>query len=221
MTDLRERIIARLVEAVKTGEHCGTSDTGPRRIAAISVGGFGLLSKHKLWRDAMLGVSKVETPHPRAQQRFLDAWTRVPWGYFVRDQMGDDDIYFAALRKLLPLYEGPPVTLYRGQLGREPVGASWTRSFKIATKFALYGAENVDPDNLYRAKFPPRTGAVLLVAKDLKSEIISAPCLHGEAEGEYVVDPRGLNYSVGIDWDEVDKDMRELKIKIGTNEGLR
>jgi hypothetical protein len=194
LSEITERILDRLVEAVLTGEHCGTSDVGPRRVAALSLGGLGLLSRHDLWSEAMRRISKLEASHPRAQERFLDVWTRVPQGIY-RTRVNDDDIFFAALRVLLPPYAGGGVQLYRGQLAGEPVGPSWTRSYHIAKKFALYGWDNVDPNRLDRAKIAARDGAVVLRAR-VHDEIICAPCLLGHAEGEYIVDPRSVEYIV-------------------------
>jgi hypothetical protein len=191
--NVTNKIIARLVEAVQTGEHCGTSDTGPRRVAAISIRGFGLLTKHGLLAEAMRQVSEIETPHPRAQQRFLDVWTKR--GVLFRELTCDDSAFFAGLRVLLPAYEGPPITLYRGQLAGDPLGVSWTCDYIVAVKFALYGCASI-PNNSDLSKpikgHTPRRNGILVRATPHPSQIISAPCLHGHREGEYVVDPRWL-----------------------------
>jgi len=84
--------------------------------------------------------------------------------------------------------------LYRGQREAHPVGLSWTRSDYIAVKFALYGLANVNVFKLHRAKHEPyRDGVVLSTIAH--SEIICAPCLLGHEEGEFILDPRGLNYA--------------------------
>jgi hypothetical protein len=112
----------------------------------------------------------------------------------VRAWVGNDDLFFAAMRVLLPSYDGPAVELFRGQLATEPVGVSWSRTFHIAVKFALYGVAKA----LYlrKARIPPRKDGVILRAQVEREAIICAPCLLGHKQGEYVVDPRGLRYSV-------------------------
>jgi hypothetical protein len=134
------------------------------------------------------------TAHNCAHHRFLEVWGRV--GFVLRKYVDDDDLFFAALRVLMPRYDGPSIKLYRGQLQGERPGPSWTRSHHIAFKFALFGEANVDPVTLMTRKTPVdgRPGAVILRAM-AHQEIISAPCLLGYAEGEYVVDPRSLTYS--------------------------
>ena len=79
---------------------------------------------------------------------------RLAGDYTGRILKGDQpvDLFYAALRILLPSYDGPDRQLFRGQLASEPVGLSWTRSHHIAVKFALYGMENVDANNLIKAR---------------------------------------------------------------------
>jgi len=56
--------------------------------------------------------------------------------------------------------------------------------------------KNVDPLNLLasaqRKGLTPRVGGVVLKTLASPEAIICAPCLLGEAEGEYIVDPRQL-----------------------------
>jgi hypothetical protein len=59
--------------------------------------------------------------HPRAQERFLNASCRVPMCSTVCRWVGDDALFFAGLRVLLPTYDGPAIDLYRGQLAHEPL----------------------------------------------------------------------------------------------------
>lgn len=184
-------VIDRLLTALKTG----------KPITALRLDGLGRLSRHKCWREAMQAISEIDTDaHPDAQMMFLKSWVRVPW-QFERELCGDD-IFIGALRKLTPAYRGPAITLYRGQLKDKPVGLSWTRSLHVGIKFALYGDANVDPHNMHRAKRPPRTGALVLAADVTPDAIISAPCLHGFKEGEFIVDPRAVRHRVFIDYSE-------------------
>jgi hypothetical protein len=96
------------------------------------------------------------------------------------------------MRILLPRYNGPPIGLWRGQLATEPIGMSWARQHHIALKFALYGIDNVDPLNLHRARILPRRDAIILHVVAHPATIISAPCLRGAKEGEYILDPRKI-----------------------------
>ena len=129
----------------------------------LTPGGLGQLTQHKLWPQSML-------------RRFV----------------GDEALLIAALRVLLPPYDGPPMELWRGQSANEPIGLSWARQHHIAMKFALYGTANVNPLNLHRARTPARRNAVILHIVADPAIIISAPCLHGMKEGEYILDPRNI-----------------------------
>ena len=106
----------------------------------------------------------------------------------MRGYVGDDDLFFAALRALTVPYDGPAITLWRGQPKSDPVGMSWTRSVDIAMKFALYGLENVYPHRMRTAPFPPREDGVLMRVVAHR-EIICAPCLLGKKEGAFILDP--------------------------------
>jgi hypothetical protein len=176
MNNVANKIIDRLVEAVQTGAHCGTSDSGPRRVAAISLRGFDLLIKHGLLAVALRRVGEIETPHPRAQARFVRAWLSI--GIVLREMTCDDRAFFAGLRVLLPPYDGPAVTLYRGQL-KEHLGISWSSNFWVAEAYARLGCFTQRP----------RHGAILIRATIPPSMIISAL---GNKDEEYVVDPRWL-----------------------------
>jgi hypothetical protein len=191
-------LLERFAEAITTGKQCRTSDNGRRRYPALGLGGLGLLTRHKLWPQAMRLAVEIGLAHPDAQRRFLDAWMRVGCGSTMRPEVGDDDLLLTALRILLPAYDGPPMILYRGQLPDDPIGLSWSRSRHIAVKFALYADANVDPLDLEasarRRGLQPRQGTVLRALAQ-PDAIICAPCLLGHAEGEYIVDPRRLDSS--------------------------
>jgi hypothetical protein len=143
----------------------------------------------------MRRVVEVGRAHSDAQRRFLDTWMRVGVGLVMRPAVGDDDLLIAALRVLLPPYDGPSVILWRGQKPDAPLGLSWTCSQHVAVKFALYGDRNVDPLDLEasgrRRRYRPRDGVVLRALAQPQA-IVCAPCLLGEAEGEYIVNPRQL-----------------------------
>jgi hypothetical protein len=175
--------LERFVEAVVSGKDA-------RR--RLTPGGLGQLTLHKLWPQAMRQVVELGTAHPEAQRWFLNSWTRVPASTTFRRLVGDDDLLIAALRVLLPSYDGPPIELWRGQLANEPIGVSWARQHHIALKFSLYGIENVDSLNSHRARIPARRDAIVLHVVADPLSIISAPCLRGAKEGEYILDPRNI-----------------------------
>ena len=110
-------------------------------------------------------------------------------GLHIRYWVRNDEVFFTALRKLLPPYEGPPGQLFRGQSIDEPVGVSWTDDYDIAFRFAFF-----DPSRAATSEAPLRPHGVLL-AGQMHHAIICAPCLHGYGDREYVVDPRDANFS--------------------------
>lgn len=169
-----DKIIARFLEACATGEKVS------RRVTLFALG------HATREREALREVVKLDV-HPAAQSKFLEQWTKVAAWQGIREEVGDDDLWFAALQKLLPRYDGPAMQLYRGQKQNEALGMSWTRSLHIAEKFALYGTA-VDREIKW-AK--PRDGHVVFA--EMHSEIICAPCLLGHAEGEFIVDPRKVS----------------------------
>jgi hypothetical protein len=171
---MTDKIIARFLEACATGEKLSHRMN-------LRACGFAMRSA-----DVMREVIKLDV-HPAARSQFLEQWTKVAIWQEYRDRLGDDDLWFATLRKLLPPYEGPPMQLYRGQRINEPLGVSWTRSLYIAEMFAMYGTA-VAREIKY-AK--PRDGKVLSAV--MHSEIICAPCLLGHEEGEFIVDPRNVS----------------------------
>ena len=190
--ELRDRLLDRFAEALVTGERCETSDEGPRRIPALHLGGLGLFKKHGLWSDAMRRAIAVGDAHPKARERILNGWMRVPWGRYILPEVGDVDLYLAGLRILLPPYDGEDLTLFRGQGSDQTVGSSWTRLQHIAEKFGRFKTDNVNAPRPNRVKRPSRPDGVLLRAHVPAAAIICAPCLHGDPDGEVAVDPRGL-----------------------------
>ena len=189
MTEDHRTILDRLMRACTTGKPCAT-----RRVAAISPGGLGLLTRHKLWQEAAERIAGLDAIHPAAQSRFLETWCRVPF----RHHVADDDLWFAMARKVMPPYTGPAVKLFRGQVADAKPGMSWTRSPHIALKFALFGTENIDPVKLaIRAQASQcRPDAVVLQAIVAQRRLISAIRHHRPAPeaGLFVcaIDQRGL-----------------------------
>lgn len=66
------------------------------------------------------------------------------------------------------------------------------RGEHIALKFALYGDASVNVFRLRQTHYTPRGDGIVLTTLARVETIICAPCLLGHAEGEFIVDPRGL-----------------------------
>lgn len=209
-----EEIIANLLEAVRTGWPCPVDDNPHERpIPAISPSGLSDLTNRELWPAAMRAIAEVDEVHPRAQQRFLRFWDGSGW--MVRGLVGDDDVFFRALRKMFPPYRGRAKVLFRGQLAGMWVGPSWTTNFNVAEEYAGDGIHDqwTDTEAMqrlpdYRFRIPrrlmlrplPNRRPVILKAK-MRGEIIAKiPNRRGFFKhSEYICDPRGVTYeSFGI-----------------------
>jgi hypothetical protein len=92
---MADKIIARFLEACATGEKVS------RRVTLFALG-------HAMReREPLRELVKLGSVHPNAQSKFLEQWTKVAAWQRIRDELGDDDLWFAALRLLLPPYDGP------------------------------------------------------------------------------------------------------------------
>ena len=127
-----------------------------------------------------------QAPAGRAiQEAFLDLWVRDGDG--LRSEVSNDLILVDGLRKLLPPYEGPTVTLFRGESAwnrrRRTYGLSWTTDLVIAEAFATDRASRYEG------------GAVLLQAEAAPAAVICVPTHFGieNAEAEYLIDRRLLS----------------------------
>jgi hypothetical protein len=191
-------VLQRFDEAISSGK------MARRRLTPA---GLGKISAAQQWPEAMRIVLQVSDVHSDAQRQFLDTWMRVGFAY-IRNKVADDDLFFAALRRLLPTYDGPPRTLFRGQRVSHPIGMSWTRSFNIAEAFAIYGTAAP------REQGEPREDGVLLMAQVHNKQIICAPCLLGEEEGEYIIDPRDIDAKSLIKYGEVAELLRQAQLAL-------
>jgi hypothetical protein len=113
---------------------------------------------------------------------FARVWVKYGDGW--RSDVNDDLLVLDVLRCLLPPYEGPGLTLYRGDSAfnrrRRTYGMSWSASRDVAHDFAQRN----------RSRYV--AGSVLLQVDAPPDSILFAPALHVNdyAEDEYVVDRR-------------------------------
>ena len=166
-----------------TGRFLEACVTGDKVSHRMHLRACGLVMRNA---DLLREVIKLDV-HPAAKSKFLKQWVKVMVWQECRERIADDDLWFAALRKLLPAYDGPAVQLFRGQKFGEPPGMSWTRSWRIADSFAKYGTA-YEP-HIKRMDYQLQRSGIVVFA-EMQSEIICAPCLLGHHEGEFIVDPR-------------------------------
>lgn len=180
--------LSRLLRSCKTGYGC-RSTINPKEL--------GGLRRDGRWRNVAEAIIRLDAIHPRARDCFLEAWVGGTWMGIHLDDCLDQDLFVAFLRKVLPSYLDFDTLLFRGQV-RGPAGMSWTRSPQVALKFALFGAEDIDPIDAALGEAAGCAEGVILAAIVPAANIISAPCLHfdGKGQGEYIVDPRGLEFSI-------------------------
>jgi hypothetical protein len=142
------------------------------------------VDKAFLWRRAFQAIAKAAEVPQDYRHAFMSVWVRR--GDHIRGEVRDDRILFAGLRRLLPAYEGGPMTLYRGDSGynsrRRSYGPSWSSDEGVARSFAA-GTLRVSAG-----------GSVLLKTVAPPDAIICAPTLHDESYGEfeYLVERRKL-----------------------------
>jgi hypothetical protein len=144
-----------------------------------------------MWRPAIMALTQISPPTPAISERFHNKWTER--GHRIREKVGDDRMLLNALRILLPRYDGPVVSLYRGEntdrWTQGSLGFAWTLREDIARMFARglnagYGK-----------------GGILLSTDAPTEAIIAGPSRHSVYldEHEYVVDPRCLRDIVPIE----------------------
>ena len=136
------------------------------------------------WARAMREIFRLPSVPGTTREWFLDIYLR--YSEHIRHE-GEDRALLSGLRMLLPRYDGPPLTLYRGDgfhnRCRRTYGPSWTSSIEVARGFA--------EDGVWRCT---TGGSVLLEAYAPLEAIICAPALIDDryGESEYIVDRRKL-----------------------------
>jgi len=143
------------------------------------------------WRQCIEHVTR-EAPDQAVGAGLRSWWegsglTSGPHG--ISAALKNDIVIFAdALRRHLPSYDGPGMTLYRGQLESRHragiFGISWTSELAVARTFATYHSAEEGP-------------AVVLRIDAEASRIIAPPSERsrswkGHYEHEYLIDPRGI-----------------------------
>lgn len=145
------------------------------------------ISARSMWLTAMRAVARNPATSDEFRRHFLAVY--VSHGDRICSEMRDDLVLCEGLRALLPRYNGPALTIYRGEghsnRRRRTYGLAWSADREVAKCFA---ANNVDK---YRG------GTVLLQAHASADAIICAPALMEELphapECEYIVDRRRLS----------------------------
>ena len=137
-----------------------------------------------LWRRAMLSAARLAPLSAVMQQRFLSIW--LSNGDHIRQEIMDDGVLVNGLRVLLPAYDGPGRTLYRGDSfynrRRRTYGLSWSSERDCGESFARGVWQTFDG------------GSVLLCTDAPAASIVCAPHLLGDdyGEAEYLIDRRRL-----------------------------
>jgi hypothetical protein len=140
------------------------------------------------WSAIALAILELPAIHPRAKDRWLNVFVLdVPIVFFLPDM----DLAIAFAHKVLPPYWGGDLVLYRGQLGADPPGMSWSWVPWVAIRYARFGSAcepwgEIGPEG--------RNDAVILSALVPAQNIICAASCHYGTELEFVIDPRGVDF---------------------------
>lgn len=113
-------------------------------------------------------------------------WTEC--GHRVREKMQNDLRLELILKKVLPVYYGPNITLYRGEnlerYKNQRIGFCWTKNQDIARMFAAGLNSHT-------------TGGILLKYSFSTEQIIAAPSRHSVylREHEYTISPSTIVFN--------------------------
>lgn len=151
-------------------------------------------SPERVWFESIMRASawKLEAQRLLRLPEFSDEVVKVfhtTWtegAHHIREQIGDDKQLVQLLRHILPSYNGPPMTLFRGEnLERwrtGTIGPCWTPQIETARMFG--SGLNAVGD-----------GGILLKALCPSQSIISTPSEHSRCldEEEFTIDPSMLS----------------------------
>jgi hypothetical protein len=155
-------------------------DQRPMAGAQCPTAYFREANEAKTWRSRF----QVILQNPRLRSHFHTTWTEC--GHRIREQLDDDQVLAAALRMMLPRYEGSMLEVYRGEnidrweAGR--VGFCWTTNVEVARGFG-------------RGLNAVKLGGVLLRCVVGREAVITGPSAHSIYLGEHevTVDPSRLD----------------------------
>jgi hypothetical protein len=114
-------------------------------VAAVSTGNIEALAVSLddvettcAWPLVFRRCARLTDVSEEMRQAMLRIW--ITSGDHLRGEVGDDLVLKTALRVLLPQYQGPPITIYRGDSlwnrRRRTYGLSWTTDEQVADGFA-------------------------------------------------------------------------------------
>lgn len=145
----------------------------------------GDVTQHRRdWRACLRTLLDTPPRDAAMSEQFHTQWHVV--GHRVRELIDDDDLVIDMLWVWLPRYEGPSLSLYRGEnidrykSGR--VGSSWSDREEVAEMFAS-GLNS------------PGSGGTILRAMAPSDAIVAGPSWHSAewlGEREFTVDTRRL-----------------------------
>lgn len=136
------------------------------------------------WKQAFRACARLQGAPRGIREALLTFW--LDFGDTLRSHVADDLTLIRALHVLLPIYNGGPVTLFRGESvgnrARRTYGMSWSSDRHVAAGFARNSADKY------------AGGTVVLEVLAPPEAIISAPglLLPATSVDEYVVDRRRL-----------------------------
>lgn len=133
------------------------------------------------WASAMRAISRLNSVSPIARDMFLHMHKMD--GDHIRQEVGDDVLLAKAYRIVFGKYDGPGMTLFRGESADNRrfrrYGISWTDSREVADAFARARCEYYRPGTVTLQAEVPAEGIVLSIGDS-------------EGESEYLVDRRFL-----------------------------
>lgn len=138
----------------------------------------------RAWRDLFAELPSRPPRDVEISNLFHTTWHVSH--HFIRELVDDDELLLDAIRVWLPPYEGPSLTLYRGEnidrLALGKIGTAWSDRVETARMFAS-GWNSCGK------------GGVILKATVSSEAIIAGPSAHSSnwlGEREYTVDPNKL-----------------------------
>lgn len=147
-------------------------------------------ARRREWRDQMVMLATTPPTFPELAAAFHTQW-HVCHG-FLRELLDDDDLMIRLAKAWLPPYQGPDLTLFRGEnidrLEAGRLGSAWTPQHETAEMFA--GGLNA-----------VGKGGVLLKVLAPAAAIIAGPSDHSSnwlQEAEYTVDVKMLGDIVQV-----------------------